>query len=138
MNTPKTLIFAMVGLGLWLSSCNKNSQIHDRFLGEYHGQMGFSNPLDTAHLIYEPATLLVEKESKKEFLISSPSHPDLLEPAVYLVEPSFSTSELHQVAVEATEGSYIGVAIFSENADSISVELTKGAFPNERSFNGSQ
>ncbi len=132
------------GLVMWLfflalSSCSKDRRVQDEFLGEYNGMIGVSNPLDSASLIYEQATLLVEKASKKQYRVSSPTHPSVLPEALYAVEPALSSSGgLSQVAIEEAEGLAIGTLLLSQQTDSIRAELSKGLFPHEIHFLGAK
>ncbi len=131
-------VYACLFLLLSLASCNKDRRVQDEFLGEYKGLMGVSNPLDSVNLLYEAGTLLIERESKKIYRLSSPSHPDLLPTALYAVEPAFSSSQgLSQVAIEEAEGLAIGTLLLSQT-DSTRVELSKGVFPHELNFFGTK
>ncbi len=69
----------------FISSCTKEWHVNDEYLGEYLG--AFIVMRDSVVILEnDMGTVLVEKEGKKKYLISSPTHSQYFPSAVYEID----------------------------------------------------
>ncbi|HHJ49764.1 MAG TPA: hypothetical protein ENJ88_02540 [Phaeodactylibacter sp.] len=130
-------------LGLFVletTSCNKQNKVNEQYLGEYNGTIGYPNPQDPIQTIYEDgATLLVEKQSKNKYKMSSPTHPDHFPETVYVINKLLSNVDTAgQVGIEEGQLGSTGTFVFSDDADSTYIFVSRGDVDMQVIFTGSK